>query len=328
MKSSTVTSLKDDKKPATEGKQGMEKELSEIKREVVESRNLVIKTDNLLKNLHAELKTVAKQGEDAARKAWIASAAAYVIFAGLCIAGAVLVSSASTRSAESERERLSKQVTDLTTQLQLQKTELASNEASRKSAADVYRMMTSLPGDERLKGIDALMKLDTARLSPLERAALNDRAESLRKEIGSVAFERGKAAFRRNEMKDTVTELTRFMAMNPSQEDTLEASFFLGVAHNQLRDYEKAVPYFTRFVDGNRRSKNRDYAMMLLAHSLERTGQAEKAYEIARDAIAAYPGSEFVPQLRTRMNSARREMRAASGTPEPAAAPQAAPATP
>lgn len=312
MKTSTVTSLKDDKKSAAEGKQGMEKELSEIKREVVESRNLVIKTDNLLKNLHAELKTVAKQGEDAARKTWFASAAAYVIFAGLCIAGAVLVSSASTRSSEAERERLARQVGELTSQLDLQKVETDANVASRQQAAEVYRMMTSLPGDERLKGIDALMALDTTRLSSLERSALSDRAEALRKEIGSVAFERGKTAFRRNDMQATVTELTRFMAMNPGEDDALEASFFLGVAHNQLHQHEEAMPYFDRFVNGRRNSRNRDYAMLLMAHSLERTGQPEKASELARTAIETYPGSEFIPQLRNRMAAARRAAKAAS----------------
>ena len=319
MKTSTVTSLKDDKKNA-EGKQGMEKELSEIKREVVESRNLVIKTDNLLKNLHAELKTVAKQGEDAARKTWFASAAAYVIFAGLCIAGAVLVSSASTRSSEAERERLSRQVTELTAQLEVQKTESDATATSQREAAEVYRMMTNLPGDERLKGIDALLKLDTARLTPLERSALTDRAEVLRKEIGSVAFERGKTAFRRNDMAATVTELTRFMAMNPGEEDALEASFYLGVAHNQLRQHEEAMPYFDRFLNGNKRAKNRDYAMLLMAHSLERTGQPDKAYELAKTAIETYPGSEFIPQLRNRMSAARRAAKAASEASAPAAA--------
>lgn len=321
MKHSTVTSLKEEKKQSAEGKTEMEKELSDIKREVVESRNLVIKTDNLLKNLHAELKTVSKQGEDFARKQWFASAAAYVLFAGLCIAGAVLISSASTRSAESERERLAKQVTDLSAQLELQKTELTANTAARTSAAEVYKMMTTLPGDERLKGIDALVKLETARLSPLERAALNDRAEILRKEIGSVAFERGKAAFRRNDMRGTVTELTRFMAMNPGPDDAMEASFFLGVAHNQLRNHDQAVPFFTRFVDGNRKSKNRDYAMLLLAHSLEQTGQAEKAMEVARTAIETYPASEFIPQLRTRLSAARRSAKDANSAPTQGATP-------
>jgi tetratricopeptide (TPR) repeat protein len=306
----------------------MEKELADIKKEVVEARNLVIKTDNLLKGLHAELKTVAKQGEEFARKQKVSSAAAYVLFAALAVGASVLVSSASTQSTRSERERLEKQVGELTAQLDQQKKAQEAQVAARQSAADVYRMMTTLPGDERLKGIDELVKLDTSLLSPLERSALNDRASLLRKEVGNVAFERGKLAFRRNDMQGTATELARFMAMNPAPHEALEASFFLAVAYNQLKEYAKAVPLFTRFVDEEKRSKNRDYAMLLLAHSLEQTGQYEKAIEVARAGLADYPNSQFAPQMRGRLSIAKRLLtEAGAGGVQPAAGTQpAAPA--
>jgi len=76
------------------------------------------------------------------------------------------------------------------------------------------------------------VKLDTSKLTQLERHALSDKAEQLRREIGDAAFERGKAAFRRNDMKTTIEEISRFVAMNPPQEQLLDASFFLGVAYN------------------------------------------------------------------------------------------------
>jgi TolA-binding protein len=314
---------------AAEQKPELEKELGEIRREVIEARNLVIKTDNLLKNLHAEVKTIGKRHEDLHRRTWISSGVAYVVFAVLCAAGAMMVSSARTSTAGQERERLEKAVAELTGQLEKQRAEVAATQGSQRAAAEVFRMMTSLPGDERLKGVDELMKLDTSRLTPLERHALNDKAEQLRREVGSAAFERGKQAFRRNDMGATIEELSRFLAMNPPEAEQLDAAFFLGTAYNQVKKHEQAVPLLARFVTGDKKSKNRDYAMLMLAQSYQETNQLEKALQTAQEAVEAYPGSQFAPQLRGRMATVRRLISGGGeAAPGPAAAPQPAAARP
>ena len=69
---------------AAETKPEQNKELSEIRKEVIEARNLVIKTDSLLKNLHAEVKAIGKRHEDLQKRQWISSGVAYAIFAALC----------------------------------------------------------------------------------------------------------------------------------------------------------------------------------------------------------------------------------------------------
>lgn len=313
---------------AETSKPEVDKELTEIRKEVIEARNLVIKTDNLLKNLHAEVKAVGKRHEDFQRRQWISSGVAYALFAVLAVGGAVMVTRTSTSTADAERERLEKSVADLTGQLEKQRAEVAANQNSERAAADVYKLMTTLPGDERLKGIDALVKLDTSRLSVLERQALNDRAALLRKEIGDSAFERGKAAFRRNEMKAAAEDLARFMAMNPSEADALDASFFLGAAYNSINQHDKAVPLLARFVDGDKKSKTRDYAMVLLAQSYQETNQLDKALATIRDALANYPNSQYLGAMKARLNSAKRQQGGDTAAPAvPAPAPvQAAPA--
>ncbi|ATB33138.1 hypothetical protein MEBOL_006627 [Melittangium boletus DSM 14713] len=299
------------------------KELSEIRKEVIEARNLVIKTDNLLKNLHAEVKAIGKRHEDLQKRQWISSGVAYVLFAALCIGGAVLVGSARGSSASAERERLEKTVAELSGQLDKQRADQTAIQTSQRSANEVYRLMTNLPGDERLKGVDELVKLDTSRLTQLERSALNDKAAQLRREIGDSAFERGKAAFRRNEMKSTIEEMTRFVAMNPPPEQLLDASFFLGVAYNNERKHDQAVPLLARFVEGDKKSKTRDYAMLLLAQSYQETNQLEKALSTVQEALGTYPNSEFAPLMRSRQSSVRRQK---AGASEAAAAPAQAPA--
>src|SRR3954470_18513345 len=106
-----------------------DKSLDDIRREVIEARNLVIKTDNLLKNLHAELKGVGKRQEDFQKHLWISSAAAYVLFLVLVVVGASLISSSRMSSATQERERLEKSVTELSSQLDKQRSEVASSAA-------------------------------------------------------------------------------------------------------------------------------------------------------------------------------------------------------
>lgn len=328
---------------AAETKPEQNKELSEIRKEVIEARNLVIKTDSLLKNLHAEVKAIGKRHEDLQKRQWISSGVAYAIFAALCVAGAVLVSSAKSSGATAERERLEKAVAELTTQLDKQRTELTAAQGAQRQANEVFRMMTTLPGDERLKGVDELVKLDTSKLTQLERQALTDKAAQLRREIGDAAFERGKAAFRRNDMRTTISEISRFVAMNPPADQLLETSFFLGVAYNMEKKHDEAVPLLTRYIESDRKAKNRDYAMLLLAQSLQETNQLEKAVQMVNDGVTQHPASEFIPQFRGRLATVRRLMSGGSatvpaagapaptavpagGAPAPAAQPAAAPA--
>jgi len=300
----------------------LDRELSEIRKEVIESRNLVIKTDNLLKNLHAELKMVGKRQEDFQKHLWISAGAAYVMFTALAVGGAVVASSYRTAAANDERQRLETQVAEVTQREEKARVEAQAVLSAQKAAGDVYKMMTTLPGDDRLKGVDQLVKLDTTKLSALERQALSDKAEVLRKEIGQGAFERGKAAFRRNELSASVTELNRFLALNPEKADLLEASFFIGVAYNQLRKHDQAVAPLARFVNEDRRSKQREYAMLLLAQSYQETDQGEKALQTARDALGTYPAGEYQAQFKQRISSVKRSQ--AEGA-DPAAAPAAAP---
>lgn len=303
-----------------------DKALEEIRRDVIEGRNLVIKTDNQLKTLHAELKLVGKRQEDFQRRQWISSAVAYAVFAGLCVAGALAVSNARTASAGADRERLEKQVKDLSAQidqLKVADVALASNE---RSASEIYKMMAQGQGDDRLRGIDALAKVDQGKLSPFARLVLADRAVLLRKEVGATFLDRGRAAFRKQDYPATVTELTRFMAMNPVEDDAVEASYFLGAALIQTKKPEDAVAHLQRFIGGDKRAKNRDYAMVMLVQALDASGQRDKAIEVAREGANTYPASEFAGSFRSRLSRKDQPAAAAPSSTTPFAEP--APAAP
>ncbi|MEW5740473.1 MAG: hypothetical protein AB1938_16215 [Myxococcota bacterium] len=305
--------------------------LDEIRREVVEARNMTIKTDNALKTLHAELKNVSSRQDAFQRRTWFSTAAAYAVFTGLCVAGVIAISGARAASATSERERLEKQVADLEKTIGALKADAAAQLAAEQGAMQVYKMMTSLPGEERLKGIDALQKLDQTKLSAFTRLALQDRAASLRREVGAGILEKGKAAFRRQDWAECTAQLSRFLAMDPPEEDALEASFFLGNALFQSRKFSEAIKPLSRFVEGDKRARTRDFAMVLLSQSYDMVGDREQGFAVAREALATYPGSDFRAQLQGRVakgtgGAAAPALAPGPAVPQPVAPPPAAPA--
>ncbi len=293
----------------------LERELADIRREVIEGRNLVIRTDNLLKTLHSEVKAFGARQKEFERSQRISSAAAYALFALLAGTGALLLSGARASAANGERDKAVAELKTLTQAIEKERADQAAVAAARRSATEAYRMMTELPGDRRLEGITALAKVDQSKLDPLERQALADRAAALRRELGQTAFERGRSAFRRNEWAAATEDLSRFLAMQPTEpEQQLEASFMLGNALVQQRKYEPAIAPLKTFVEKDRRSKNREWAMTLLAQAYEQTGKPEQAASVARDALGMYPASQFTPMLKARLSSAKRAMSGAEGT--------------
>ncbi len=269
------------------------KTLEDIRREAIEARNMTIKTDNALKSLHAELKTVSANQDAFARRTWFSTGVAYLGFIALCVGAVIAISGARASAANSERERLEKQTLDLNGQIDKLKGELTAQASAERAAGEVYKLMTAAPGEERLKGIDALGKLEQAKLSPFLKQVLNDRAAALRKEVGAAVFDKGKAAFRRSDWPETMEQLNRFLSMNPGQDELVEALYYLGNAEVQARKFEDGIKHLSGFVEGDKKAKNRDFAMLLLMQAYDATGQKEKAVETAREALSTYPSSEF-----------------------------------
>ena len=301
----------------------LSKSLEDIRREVVESRNMTIKTDNALKTLHAELKLVSSQQDAFQSRTWFSTGAAYFLFAALCVGGVVVISNTRSAGANAERERLEKQVTELTSTIDKLKQDAVSEQGAEQAALLVYRQMTTLPGEERLKGIDALQKVDQSRLSPFAKLVLQDRAVLLRKEVGGAVLEKGKSAFRRQDWPETIAQLSRFLSMEPAEDDALDASFFLGNAYFQSRKFEDAIKHLTRFTDGDRKAKLRDFALLMLMQCYDMTGAKDQAIATAKEGYNNYPSSDFRNQFIARLQ--RTAPAAAPAAPAPAPSPGAGP---
>jgi len=303
----------------------VQKALEDIRRETIESRNMTIKTDNALKTLHAELKSVVTQQEAFQKRTWFATGAAYLAFAVLAALGAAMISGARASSLEADRDKLEKQLKEANAALEAQKTEAGQQLALERAAADVYRMMTTLSGDERLKGVDAMARLDHAKLSPFVRQVLQDRAAQLKQEVGGQILERGRAAFRKQDWPNTISELSRYLALSGESPEATEALFFLGDAYFQSKQYADAEKQLARVVELDKKAKQRDFAMMLLVQSNDLTGNKDKAAALAKEALGTYPSSEFRSFFSNRVARAGGNTPAAENKP-PADAPLKKPA--
>ncbi|MGO8970022.1 MAG: tetratricopeptide repeat protein [Myxococcaceae bacterium] len=303
----------------------LDKELSDIRREVIESRNLVIRADNQLKTLHAEVKTVGRRLDEAIAQQRLSSVAAYVLFAVLAVGAGLVISVVRSTVATHERERLGQQLSEATAALEQSRAQLASAAAASRSASDVYKALPEGSPDERLKAVLALSRVDQAHLSPLERRALQERVEVTRREVGALALERGRQASRRGDAAAASGELTRFLALDPPEPEALEASFLLGSADARAGRPKEAIPLLSRVVDKDKNEKRREEAMALLALAYEQTGQPERAAQLARSALETAPESPWAPAFRSRLAAARRALGADAGPPAVPTAPAAPP---
>lgn len=275
----------------------MEKELAEIKKEVIEGRNLVIKTDNLLKTLHAELKMLSRRQDEIARRGWLGSWVAYLGIGVLAVSGSMMAANARVASARDEVIAVTRQLEELKGQVSTLQTESNARKSSAEAASRVYQQIADGSGEARLKGVDALSALDRSKLSALESRALDDRSRLLKVELANTALEEGKNAFRRNEWKNTALQLNRFLTLAPESSETLGARFMVGSALFELKEFTQAIPHLVWYVEKGKGQKNLDYAKFLLGASYETLGDHQKAAEVLKQAAGEHPGSEFIPMI-------------------------------
>jgi tetratricopeptide (TPR) repeat protein len=302
-----------------------ERDLSELRREVIESRNLVIKTDNLLKNLHAELKQMGRKQELFEKRHMMTSVAAYFLFAAIATLGAFTFARSEIRGAREESAANEGRVKQLAQEVEtLRRTDATRREASEKAARAYDLLGSEKEGPGQTLAMDQAMHVDRQLISRLEAKALEDRAAGMRAKLAQAALERGNAAFRRNDFATTAQELTRYTELEPHVEESM-VWYRLGNALTQAKEHQRAIPALENFIKNTGPSKTAQYAGYLLGTDYEETGNADKAQKAYERALGLYPSSEFSSLIRGRLKRLASQRSSAQVTAIPAAAQAATP---
>jgi len=308
--------------PVVEHQSAGERDLSDLRREVIESRNLVIKTDNLLKNLHAELKHMGRKQEQFEKRHMATSVAAYILFAAIATLGAFTFARSEIRGAREEAAANEGKVKQLTQEVDtLRRGDASRREASEKAARAYDLLGSEKEGPGQTLAMDQALHLDRQLISRLEAKALDDRAVGMKAKMAQGALERGNAAFRRNDWAGAAQELTRYIELEPRVEENM-VWFRLGNALTQAKEHQRAIPALENFIKNAGGTKTAQYAGYLLGTDYEETGNAEKARQSYERALGLYPSSEFSALIRGRLKRLASHQAAAQPT-APAAAAQA-----
>jgi tetratricopeptide (TPR) repeat protein len=307
--------------PAVEPHTPGERDLEILRREVIESRNLVIKTDNLLKNLHAELKQMGRKQELFEKRHMTTSVAAYVLFATIATIGAFAFARSEIRGAREESVANEARANQLTKEVEsVRRADSSRREASEKAARAYDLLGSEKEGPGQTLAMDQALHLDRQLLSRLEAKALDDRAAGLKATMARAALERGNAAFRRNDWSGTAQELTRYLELEPKNDEPM-VWFRLGNALTQAKEHQRAIPALETFIKATGPTKTAQYAGYLLGTDYEETGNADKAQKAYERALGLFPSSEFSSMIRGRLKRL-------SGKPAPAQPVQAQPTQP
>lgn len=188
----------------------VEREIREIKREIIESRGLVIKTNNLTSTLGSDLKSIAKRQAGYERRLIYNSAVAYIITVGVVFVGAYLSSDYRARRFEAQIAALEQEKQELQNKLKA-KQQSKVNRAHALQKAE--RLVDLITKGERQKVITAVANIERDELSPLETRFLDETAQRFRTELSLAAFQEGLEHARQKRYDEAVTSFQHSVKM-------------------------------------------------------------------------------------------------------------------
>ncbi len=298
----------------------VEREVQELKKEVIEARNVVIKTDNRLKGLHSEIKAVADKQRSFERKSFLTGAAAYLMIGALAALGAFMFARGGLR-AEDEELKSARAQLDLANKAlaQMRTNEQATKDESARSLA-LFEQLSGNDPDARHQALAKVAAMKPVHLTQLEVLALEDKAKGLLAQEAADALLSGKQSFGRHDYRTAAGALGRYVSLIDGPPDA-EALFDLGQARHGLKDFAGAVDPLRRFMQTHPGPRSGATAMLLLGESLAMSGQPQEAIRADRDGANRYPASPEAAWMRARARRLERQLKAAQASVPSAPAP-------
>lgn len=276
-----------------------DRELQELRREVIEARNLVIKTDNLLKNLQADVKRVSGKQEAFEKRSWANGATAYILFMTLSALGAYMFARGAIdrNAAELVSEQTARKAADNARDEALAAE--AARVAASKKALVVWDALVGTDIAARDKAVEEALAFDPSQLTPFEAKALNAKALSLRQAVADAALDAGRSAFNRKNYAQAADELDRHWKLSPKGPEDV-ALLLLGQSLHALKRWDDAAKALKAFLDMSPNSRSADYVTLIYGEALAESGHPQEAIEVYEAGARKFSSSQFASWMRTR----------------------------
>lgn len=184
----------------------IEREIHEIKREIIESRGLVIKTNNLTSTLGSDLKSIAKRQTDYERRLVFNSVVAYVLTITVIFVGAYFAYFQRNQRFEVEKEACQQEKRGLQVKLDEKQRAKIAREKALQRAAKLAELVSL---GEREKVIEEVSKINREELSDLEVRYLDETVTRFRNELSMKAFQEGIEHSRNKRFDDAIGSYER-----------------------------------------------------------------------------------------------------------------------
>lgn len=261
-----------------------ERELADLKREVVEARNQTIRSDNQVKNLVLDIKGFDKRFDGLEARARVASIGVHLIVAVTLGIAAYAVSSVRDRASEheiatlqatlkEEHEAAQGRVDELRARLsEVEKKRRLHDQASEVAA----QMHTLLEARQETEAGALLGKLEIAQLTVLEQQLMGRRLADLRHREADLAYRAGRTNVLQNRPEAAVADLRRSLELEADGRQTGQVRYLLAVSLYGARRYEEAEPLLKELSSGSDRTVM-DEARFYQAACQARLGRVDQA---------------------------------------------------
>ncbi len=234
-----------------------DRELSELKREVVEARNQAIKSDNQVKNLALDIRGFEKRFDGLESRARLASVGVHAIVAITLGIAAYAIGSVRERAAEHEIANLQATLKEEHASAQVRadalRAKLGDTEKQRRvreQAGETGLQLVALLDARQDKEAGALLNtLDLTQLTSLEQQLVSKRFADLRHREADAAFRAGRSAAYAGRPEAAVGELQRSLVLETDGRQSPLVRYLLATSLYNAKRYGEAEPMLKALAD-------------------------------------------------------------------------------
>jgi len=211
----------------------------------------------------------------------------------------------SARLSEVEARLSNERLLDLVKEVASLRTEMAAlrgqNEVLQHQQGEMLKRQNDLYADLDLR----LGKLEQAASSPAASGEADAAATPAAPQVSLAqdALNKALATLRNREFARAVPELKAVMDKFPANSEAQEASYWLGVAHTYLKQYDAAIDIQRRFAEQYPKNPRAPDALRLMADNQIALQQKDQARSTLQRLIKLYPASSAAQKAKQRLGS-------------------------